>query len=390
MNKPVVVCFSHNNNNLDHIICELNKYYSISIDQITFNNEQALIESLNPENYKGAEIKLLVIDVNDSTPETIDFIRKINKLCPVSFKLIIANEHNLENIQYEIKDSSNIQYLNHPWSSTLINYALKLALHEQADNEKFNLLSNEELLFNELVEEKVNERLQKLIDSNRAKDSFLSIIAHDLKSPFNVLLGFSEILINDWEMLAEEEKLELINDINRTSNETFKLLQNLVEWAKSQKEKLEVTVHEILIHSLVDTTIKVAETKAASKGVTIENTIDDKLTVNADKNQIATVFRNLISNAVTNTQAGGKINISAKNEQDFYTFCIEDNGTGIDKPHILEVFKKGNTKKLNGNAKNFKGLGLVICKDFVEKNGGKIWLETKKGEGTKFYFTIPN
>lgn len=156
------------------------------------------------------------------------------------------------------------------------------------------------------------------------------------------------------------------------------------------KEKLEVCVQEVNVRNLIDSTLKVTEKTASARGLIVENAVACEIVVNTDKNMIATVFRNLISNAVQYVPPGGKIEISAVKGDDYYTFCIEDNGAGIDQPHILELFKQSNRKRLNGNASAFKGLGLIICKDFVEKNGGQIWLETKKGNGCKFYFTIPN
>ncbi|MCA1759926.1 MAG: HAMP domain-containing histidine kinase, partial [Bacteroidales bacterium] len=139
----------------------------------------------------------------------------------------------------------------------------------------------------------------------------------------------------------------------------------------------------------VDNTLKVAESNALVKGIKIQNKIDNNIKVHTDENMIATVFRNLISNAVKSTQSGGNINITAKEEKNFCIFCVADNGSGIDKPEILDLFNKGSQKKINENTCAFKGFGLIICKEFVEKNGGEIWLETQKGEGSKFYFTVP-
>lgn len=325
MSKPTVVCFSHNNDNLSHLTCELNKYYGVSVKLLTFTKEELLLESLKANNLTCQKIKLFVIDLNDSKAKTISFIDHINLLCPSSIKLIIAENNHLDKIQSLVTDKSNLQFLNHPWSTTVINYALKLAFHCHSNTNPVQIISDEELSFIEQVEEKVNERLQKLIDANMAKDSFMSIIAHDLKSPFNALLGITEILINDWETLSDRDKLDFIEDLHKTSDDTYKLLLNLLEWAKLQKEKLEVTINEVMIHNLVDTTIKVTETNASFKGIKIQNKIDDNLKVHTDENMIATVFRNLISNAVKSTQPGGSINISAKEEKDFCTFCVLTN-----------------------------------------------------------------
>jgi len=388
MNKPNVVFFAHLKDDLEVLLHELQNYFCTNVNYSGFQNKDYLIDSLKINN-PNPETKLFVLDMDDFSFETILFIGNINQLCPTAIILVIAENHHLSQIQKYTFNIRTLQFLTKPLTLHELNFALKFSFQADPNLDPLVDETRQNLSFNERVEEKVNERLQKLIDANLAKDSFLSIIAHDLKSPFNALLGISEILMNNWETLEDADKLELIEDIHRTSDNTYKLLESLLDWAKSQKEKLEVHINEVMIHSLVDNTIRIAENNAFVKGIELQNKIDDKLKVNTDANMIATVFRNLISNAVNYTQPGGKINISAKEDNDFCTFCIADNGTGIDKPHILDFFKKDSKKKINENAEEFKGLGLILCKEFVEKNGGEIWLETQKGEGSKFYFTIP-
>lgn len=388
MNKPVVICFSQTKDILEILLYELQNYFSSNVNYSGFQNKNSLIDSLKI-NHSNQEIKLFVIDIQNSGLDNVRFISDINDLCPLSIKMVIAENHQLSQIRKFIANNRSLLFLSKPWTVNELNISLKIASQTYSNLKPVIKKTRHNLSSNEKFEKKVNERLQKLIDANLAKDSFLSIIAHDLKSPFNALLGISEILLNNWETLTEADKLELIRDIHNTSDDTYKLLESLLDWAKSQKEKLYVTVNEVRIHNIVDNTIKVAENNASVKGIEVQNKIDYKLKVNADENMIATVFRNLIANAVNSTQPGGRIDISAKEDKDFCIFCVADNGYGIDKPHILDIFNKGSKKKINGNAKAFKGLGLILCKDFVEKNGGEIWLETKKGEGSKFYFTVP-
>ena len=280
--------------------------------------------------------------------------------------------------------------MNNPARSSYPNKNHNLEFIISGQNKYSGSKVGKDLSLDEKVEEKVIERFHKLIDANLAKDSFISIIAHDLKSPFFALLGISEILLNEWETISEQTKIELISDLHKTSDDTHKLLVTLLDWTKLQKEKLEVFIQEVNICNLVNTSLKITENNATVKGIKVKNKIKVDLKLKTDMNMIATVFRNLISNAVQYTQPGGTISISAEEGKDFGTFCIEDNGSGIDKPHILELFKQGSQKKLNGNLSAFKGLGLIISKDFVEKNGGQIWLETQKGKGCRFYFTLPN
>ena len=172
----------------------------------------------------------------------------------------------------------------------------------------------------------------------------------------------------------------------------------MLEWTKSQKEKLNASPKNINIQPVINSNIKIAKNNASPKKITIKNEINDEIRVVVDENMISTVFRNLISNAVKYTQPGGKINISASENKDNCTFCVADNGQGIDKPYILELFKPANLKtltdnRINGNGNGIKnginGLGLFFCKEFIEQNGGNIWLKTKKGIGSKFYFTVP-
>lgn len=389
MIKPVIVCYSNKNENLDHVFYELHKYFGPAVNQSVFNEESALFNWLeNNENHVN-KWHLFVMDASKSGDNSDQIINKIS-CCFLSAGILIITDkvQKFQNIPLT-EEKCNLQILNNSRDSN----KFKTALDKLSQSTiKFYTSADSALLNSKAAEidsDKLEERIHKLMDANMAKDSFMSIIAHDLKSPFFSLLGISEILLNEWENLNDETKLDLIGDLHKTSDDTYKLLVTLLDWSKLQKEKLEVCVQEVNICNLVNSTLKTTKNNAAVKGIKIENKINTELKVKTDRNMIATVFRNLISNAVQYIQPGGKINISASEGKDFYTFCIEDNGGGIDKPHILELFKPGNTKKLNGNTSAFKGLGLIISKDFVEKNGGQIWLETQKETGSKFFFTLP-
>jgi signal transduction histidine kinase len=389
MTKPVITCFSHDNENLSYLVSELHKHYGSVINQTIFREESTLLHSIKRFDRTGNESQLFVIDVDNANFETLGFIANINKYTPDAVKMVIAEKNHLAAIQQSTEKNDSILFLNRPFDSGEIKLSLEKAEQIFSQLKTENKITRSELSFEEIVQEKVNQKLQKLIDANLAKDIFLSIIAHDLKSPFVALQGISEILLNDWETLSDKTKLELVGDLNKTSEDTYKLLESLLEWARLKNEKLEADINEIRIHELVDSTLKVSKNNASLKGIKIQNNIEEHIKVNTDEKMIAAVFRNLISNAVQYTEQGGKIEINAKEEKNYCLFCVADTGVGIDKPHILELFSRGNRKKINGNASAFKGLGLIICKDFVEKNGGEIWLETKKGLGSKFFFTVP-
>ncbi len=389
MNKPAIICYSGINERLVCIICELHKNYGPLINQSVFNEEPALIDWLENSPNQPHKSHLFVIDTGKSDIDTIQIINKINNYFLSVAILIIADKIQQARIKQLAENTSTLFFLDDRWDSTLFKTAIDSTSQSTVKFAATGNVKSQILISKEKESVKLEERIHKLMDANMAKDSFMSIIAHDLKGPFFSLLGISEILLNEWENLTEETKLDLIGDLYKTSDDTYKLLVSLLDWSKLQKEKLEVCVQEVNICNLVNSTLKTTKNNALVKGIKIENKINAELKVKTDRNMIATVFRNLISNAVQYIQPGGKINISALEGKDFCTFCIEDNGAGIDKPHILELFKNGNRKKLNGNASAFKGLGLIISKDFIEKNGGQIWLESQKEVGSKFYFTLP-
>lgn len=389
MTKPVITCFSDSNENMDNLICELHKYYGSAINQTIFQEKESLMKVLGKNNQLCLDTQLFVIDLDSKDIDFISFIKEIILYCPSSTKLIIAENNQLKQIKDSVKNNGSLLFLLKTWKVEDLGHALNIASETFINPCIKDNSDNSQLIQIKQTQDNTKSEIQKLIEANVAKDSFLSIISHDLKSPFVALQGISEILLNEWETLSDKTKLELVGDLHKTSADTFKLLETLLEWAKLHKDKLELTLIKVKIHGLVNSTLKVSKNNASVKGIKIENKVDNNITVQSDKNIIATIFRNLISNAVQYTQPGGHIEITAKENKKSYTFCVADNGAGINQPHILELFKKGKNTSINGHASSFKGLGLIICKDFVEKCGGQIWLETQQGKGSKFYFTLP-
>ena len=397
MDKSIVACFSHNKNNSNLLLSELKDYFGNTVNYECFNTLANFLKLLERDDARG--IALILLDIDNDDDKTMQWVNKITNSLPQTVKIILGENCHLLNIQLGINQNQFVHYLKRPWDKTdlllILNSASAARPYFQTNTEA------EDFEIREKIEVEVSKRLKELIEANFVKDKFLSIIAHDLKSPFLGLLGVSEILLRDWDELSEANKIELIDDIRKTSEETYKLLVDLLDWAKVQREKLEIAINEIMVHNVVDSSIKISEYTAIHKGIKFQNDINSQLKVNADEKMISTVFRNLISNAVKHTQPGGKIKISAKEEENYCTFCVSDDGNGITKKDILELFSPKNLKKISrnivdGNLERYKksyngynGLGLILCKDFVEKNGGKIWVETRKGEGSKFYFTVP-
>lgn len=238
-----------------------------------------------------------------------------------------------------------------------------------------------------------NEALHKsenqLLESNKTKDKFFSIIAHDLIGPLGSLVNVFDFLTQKG--VDNETKEKYLNLAKETTEGTYKLLENLLTWSRSQRNMLEFNPSIINIFHIVSDTIKYLEQQAANKNLNLINEIEENLTAFADKQMVHTIVRNLISNAIKFTPKGGKIRISGRNvNNNQIQISVEDNGVGIEQEKTKTLFTLDHNSSERGT-ENEKGtgLGLMLCKDFVDKHQGEIWVESEVGKGSVFRFTIP-
>ena len=251
----------------------------------------------------------------------------------------------------------------------------------QIEEQSEELLSQQESLL------EMNALLNEM---NVSKDKFFSIIAHDLKNPFNTIIGFSELL-------KEEIKLgdtSIISDyagmINASAVQTLMLLENLLEWANSQRGKIMFTPVTINLSELLNDELGMLSEMALKKNILLKCRIPEYLTLAADKNMLKTILRNLISNAIKFTQKNGSVEVQAKVDNNQVEISVADNGIGMSKETLTKLFKIENNVSTRGT-ENEKGtgLGLLLCKEFVEKHGGVLLTESEQGEGSTFTFTVP-
>lgn len=230
----------------------------------------------------------------------------------------------------------------------------------------------------------------QLKELNATKDKFFSIIAHDLKNPFHHILGFVDILHSDYNEYSEAEKKELIEQIKKSTESAYNLLINLLEWSRMQLKRISFEPQKIDLYLLAQEEISSQQHMANAKNIRIENEIENELLAFADVNMVRTVLRNLISNAIKFSNEGGKISIIGTSMPKFVTLSVVDNGVGISEQRLKEIFTLKTQQSTLGTAKEKgTGLGLNLCKDFVEKNNGKIWAESKSGSGSRFNFILP-
>ena len=235
----------------------------------------------------------------------------------------------------------------------------------------------------------LKKRKVELEQLNATKDKFFSIISHDLNDPFITLLGISEILVEDYCELDDAQKIEYIKNIQESSKSAKKLLDNLLQWSQSQTGRIMIQPEKIDLYDFVQTVFELKKPLAEKKEINLAATFEGGIYVQADANMLKTVLRNLISNGIKFTQADGTIFVHAGEKEDFVQIIVEDTGSGISGDTIPQLFDITSTLHTQSAEKGGHGLGLILCKEFVEKMGGNIAAESIEGKGSKFIFTIP-
>jgi PAS domain S-box-containing protein len=230
----------------------------------------------------------------------------------------------------------------------------------------------------------------ELKKANAMKDKFFSIIAHDLKNPFNAILGFSNLLYEAYDNFDDHQRKSFIKNICTASGSTFKLLQNLLEWSRTQSGKMEINPENVDIKKAFHENLLVLRSAADNKNLMINSSIPANTFVFADNNMVKAILRNLVSNAIKFTDSGGVIDISVINNERDVEVCVADTGVGINADDLSKLFRIDTHFKTKGTQdEDGSGLGLILCKEFVEKNAGKIWAISEPGVGSKFIFTLP-
>lgn len=231
---------------------------------------------------------------------------------------------------------------------------------------------------------------KKLQEANATKDKFFSIIAHDLKNPFNAIIGFSNLLYESYDTFTEKQKKSFIKNICDASESTYKLLQNLLDWSRTQTGKIEFHPEVIDLSLITSENIAMLKSAADNKEIGLHSDVPFNTLVFADENMIKTVVRNLLSNAIKFTSRGGAIHINAKEQKNHVEVSVTDTGIGISPENQKKLFSIDEQLKTPGT-ENEKGtgLGLILCKEFIEKNKGCLSLESLPGQGSEFRFTLP-
>lgn len=239
-------------------------------------------------------------------------------------------------------------------------------------------------------EEEIRRVNTELRNAIAEKDKFFSIIAHDLKSPISGFLSLTKILVEDFEELTVKEVNRSLDALYASSVRVYALLENLLEWARVQQGLLTCSPSHFLLKGVVRASLDFTHSVADQKGIVLRDETPDDLVVCIDPPMIGTVLRNIISNALKFSNRGEQVRITARRDGDMVTVEVRDEGVGMDQHTLSMLFALDNKITRPGTeGEASTGLGLILCKEFVEKHGGTIWAESSLGQGTTFYFTLP-
>ncbi|MDD4604262.1 MAG: ATP-binding protein [Bacteroidales bacterium] len=238
--------------------------------------------------------------------------------------------------------------------------------------------------------EKLEEQKKELIELNTTKDKFFSIIAHDLRSPITTLITLSEILRTDLDLLTPEQTHEILSGLYDLSKNYLKLLDNLLQWSRIQTGRMEPSPEKFDISSLLVEVTNFYKITAVEKKVNLICTTDTPMFIFADKNMIKTVLRNLISNALKYTAIDGTVESGLIQKENGVEIYVKDTGLGMTSDQVSKLFRLDSTYSTLGTAnEKGTGLGLILSQEFIDKNGGKIWVDSEKGVGSTFHVSLP-
>ncbi len=249
-------------------------------------------------------------------------------------------------------------------------------------------LSKDELILKNQQLHDYQTELKQLIST---KDKFFSIIAHDLRGPFSGFLGLSDILMNEYDSLDKSEIVQISESMNKAAKRLFSFLENLLEWSSTQTGRLEIHKSNLDISYVADKVISLLSTSANDKDIVLSNKINQNTYIIADGNVVQTILRNLISNAIKFTKNNGSVNVTAKEyDENQVLISVIDNGVGMSEDVIEKIFKLDLKHSTPGtNNESGTGLGIVLCKELVNKSDGELFVKSEVGVGTTFSFTLP-
>ena len=412
MTKPVILCVDDEKIILTSLKEQLKRCFGDEYRVETVESGEEALELLEEFRTDAVELPVVIADQIMPGIKGDELLKQIHGLRPKTLKIMLTGQANADAVGKAVNYANLYRYIPKPWEETDLKLTVTEALRSyfqdrklEEQNVMLQQLNCELEQWNATLEQQVQERTaeletqkvelkqknEQLHELNASKDKFFSIISHDLRSPFTVMLGFSQLLEENIESYTKDEIKIRIQKLRISAEQLYALLENLLTWSRIQRGVMERNPENVDLAEIIADNLDLFTSKAEQKQLTLKNSVVKETMVHADYNMIDTVIRNLISNAMKFTHSDGTIEVSVHphNEQ-YVEVAIIDTGVGI-KPEDLSKLFRIDVKYTNVGPAGERGtgLGLNLCKDLVEKNGGKIWVESEIGKGTTFKFTLP-
>jgi len=299
-------------------------------------------------------------------------------------------------------DAGAVDFMSKPFVAEILLSKVKIFLDLYHQRVKLEELVDQLNTKNETLQAEIEQRKQAeaaLQKANSDKDKLFSIVSHDLRTPFQTLLGNTQLMLQKIEYFSKVDLQNMAESIYRSTQATYNLLENLLTWSQLQRERIEYHPSSVNLQELAENTTTLLAEMALNKDIQLTHTIEEGLSVHVDECMIDTVIRNLTSNALKFTPTGGQVTLSAHQngyspdndtETEWVKVTVTDTGVGINQEDIDKLFQMDVHHTTCGTAKETgTGLGLILCQDLVEKNRGEIWVESEAGKGTTVQFTVP-
>lgn len=390
MSEKVILCIDDESIVLDSLREQLQQEFGTEYTIETAESGSEALEIFEDLQAENVEVPVIIADFIMPGMKGDELLENIHNLKPDPKKILLTGQASIQGVSNAVNKANLYRFISKPWDKDDLVLTVKEAIRSFYQDRTI-IKQNEELKeLNINLEKKVEERTLQLKELNATKDKFFSIIAHDLKNPFNTLMGFTELLLENLKEYPIDKVEEFIKILYDTSKGAYTLLENLLEWSRSQTGRIEMKPEHIIIKDLVDENINLLQNSASNKEIALVNKVDDKTKAFADANMIRTVLRNLISNAIKYTDNNGSVTITAKGEKDKIHITVTDTGLGIKPEDMEKLFRIDVNFSTHGTAdESGTGLGLVLCKEFINKNKGSIRAESEYKKGSSFTISLP-
>jgi two-component system sensor histidine kinase/response regulator len=389
-NEVIILCVDDEEIVIKSLKRELNEALGDKYIIETAQGGEEALEVFEELLAERSEIPVIITDHIMPDMKGDQLLKRIHAISPKTLKIMLTGQADMEAVTNAVNYADLYRYIAKPWENTDLILTVKEAIRRYFQDKQLEeqnaILQN----MNKILEQQVKERTAELEQANASKDKFFSIIAHDLRTPFTGLLGLTQIFSESIGDFTQEEIKEGLDSLQKTAKTVYVLLENLLTWSRLQRGIMEYFPQEIFLDKIVKYNFSLITANAEQKQITLRNLVPEDTSAYADQDMIHTVLRNLISNALKFTRPGGSIEVAATQVNEHVEIAVLDTGIGIDGENIPKLFRIDVKYIREGTAEEQgTGLGLILCKELVEKNGGKIWVESEIGKGTTFKFTLP-